>query len=110
MPKEPTCHECGNPIPAPSKASFCDKACRNSYDNRRQLRGAKIYDLFMATRYDRLTAKDLGVWTYLCRMGEDFRDEDVREREGRPSWRDPKTVIDTNPHLKARVVGVVSKR
>lgn len=110
MYSEPGCRECGASLPTTSSSSFCGKSCRKTYNNRRAMRGAQLYDLFMASRYDRINAQELGVWTYACRMGEAFRDEDVRDREGRPSWRNPKEVLDNRTDLKARVVGVVSKR
>ena len=48
------CHECGAEYETVKHdARFCGTKCRKSYNNRRAVRGAELYDLFMASRYDR---------------------------------------------------------
>lgn len=80
---------------------FCGQPCRLRFNNRRLQRGAEFYDLFMAMRYDRAEAKRLGVWASMCRMGQQMREEDQRERDGRKSWREPKDVLSDRPDLRA---------
>lgn len=99
-----TCLECGGAYRARMRHSdFCSPACRRAFNNRRAVRGAEIYDLYMALRYDRETAKVLKVWRLLNRMAAIFREEDEKEREGRPSWRSPRAIIDRRPYLTANV-------
>lgn len=102
-----TCLECGRPY-APRRAAmpgdFCSAACRAAWNNRRAVRGAELYDLFMALRFDRDRAKQLKVWRLLNRMAAGFRDEDVADRGGRPSWRPPHKVIERRPYLRADVL------
>lgn len=68
------------------------------------MRGAEIYDLFMALRYDREQAKALQVWKLLCRLAAAFRDEDLAQRDGRKSWASASSVLDRKGHLFADVV------
>ena len=103
-----TCNECGAELPAQmarkKQASFCSTSCRQKFNARRRDRGRDMYDLFMALRYDRCEAKELEVWSKLCRMAEHYRDEDQRERAGRKSWRPAKTVLRDRPDLSARTM------
>lgn len=70
-------------------------------------RGAELYDLFMVMRYERDEAKAQGVWSMMCRMGQQMREEDQATREGRRSWRQAKDVLAERPDLKAvRIVGI----
>ncbi|MCA3623596.1 MAG: transcriptional regulator [Methylobacterium sp.] len=73
----------------------------NAFNNRRMTRGALLYDLLMALRFERKEARLLGVWQALCRLASDFREEDKRERDSRRSWRRAKTVLGERPHLRA---------
>lgn len=87
------CAECGERFEAKhKKAEFCCSGHRYDFHNRRRERGAAIYDLFMAMRYARGTAKLMGLWSLMCRMAEAFRDQDRGEREGRESWQDPQVL------------------
>ena len=57
------------------------------FNNRRAQRGAQLYDAFMAMRYDRKKADELGIdWKLVCRMGEMFRAEDQAAGRSK-SWR-----------------------
>jgi hypothetical protein len=67
-------------------------------------RGAELYDLFMALRYDRPGCAGLGVWKALCRLAMLFREEDVADRAGRKSWRSPKHVLGRRTDIFATVV------
>jgi predicted nucleic acid-binding Zn ribbon protein len=102
------CLECGGPCE--TKGEFCSRACRDDFGNRRKRRGEKLYDLFMALRWDRENATRLGVWRTLNRMSSDFRAEDRAERDGRRSWRRPSEVLADRPDLKSVVVRVRAGR
>lgn len=80
---------------------FCGQPCRLRFNNRRLQRGAELYDLFMTMRYDRSEAKRLGVWALMCRMGQQMREEDQIDREGRQSWRNPSDVLKDRADLRA---------
>lgn len=93
------CKECGTPLTGRSKQprQFCSTPCRQAFNNRRMQRGADLYDLFMAMRYERDKATDLGIWAIMCRMAQEYREQDARDREGRKSWQPASTVIDRLP-------------
>jgi len=76
--KPRTCRECQKPLEKTMKANseFCCTACRVGWRNRRMSRGADLYDLFMNMRYNRDAAKEAGVWTEMCRLAEQWNDED----------------------------------
>ena len=62
------CAECGTTFEAKrDHAAFCSDACRKAFNNRRMTRGAELYDLFMAVRYERGLAKVMGLWSVICR-------------------------------------------
>jgi len=99
------CQECGEPLAGLKPgARFCCTKCRLSFNNRRLQRGAELYDLFMAMRYDRAAAQDAGAWSMLCRMAQQMRDDDVGLRAGRKSWQPPHRVLQDRPDLHAVVV------
>lgn len=101
-----TCCECGT-VYAPGRAHesfFCSSDCRQAWNNRRAKRGAELYDLFMALRYERGLSQVLGLWSLICRMAQAWRDEDVAKRDGRKSWGDAKTVCERNVRYRATVV------
>ncbi len=92
------CRECGADLTGrKTGAGFCGRPCRNAYTNRRSERGRQFYDLFMAIRYERKLAKELELWTKLCRMAQDFKEED--DAHGRKSWQDVREVIAKRPDL-----------
>lgn len=64
------------------------------WNNRRMQRGAELYDLFRALRRDRAAAKELRLWTQLCRLELAWQEEDQRERPGRPSYAPPSRALD----------------
>lgn len=98
-----TCRECGRPVAA-SGAEFCSTPCRAGWNNRRARRGAELYDLFMALRFDRPLARRLSLWRLICRLAAGYREEDRDQRGGRISWRDPRRVLDERPWLQASIV------
>lgn len=93
------CLECGKP--RTEKADFCSARCRVGFNNRRKTRGAELYDLYMAHRFDRQRAQDMGVFQAINRLASIYRSEDQQERSGRRSWRPPQTVLEERPYLKS---------
>lgn len=92
------CKECGCELERTRQPRmFCSTAHRQAFNNRRLERGAALYDLFMAMRYDRDRATELGLWAIMCRMAKDFREEDERERDGRKSWQPADAVLGRLP-------------
>lgn len=81
--------------PGTQGAKFCSNSCKGAWHNRRKLRGADIYDLFMNMRYNRAAAEEAEVWKEVCRLGEKWNDED--KAAGR-------TTYDRNP---VRVIGAL---
>lgn len=100
------CRECLTPLEAGHKASraFCSDTCKAKWNNRRKSRGADIYDLWMAMRYERDEAKRLGVWKEMCRLSERWHDED--EASGVKSYDRPEIVLnrlkDSGKLMRAR--------
>lgn len=84
-----TCLECSTPITASTRGEakrFCCKACRKAFNNRRQVRGALLYDLFYAHRSERATK---GLWNEMCRLHIRWRDED----RGRKTYKAPAVAL-----------------
>lgn len=99
------CGECGAAYTSASPTvEFCGEPCRKAFNNRRAVRGAEMYDLFMAMRFDRAAAKRLQVWRALCRMASHFHAEDARDRAARPSWRAPAKILERRPYLLATTI------
>ena len=99
------CLDCGTAFQAGHSTSlFCAPACRQAWNNRRLRRGAELYDLFMAFRFDRPLARALRVLSMLNRLASNFRDEDRRERGGRRSWTAPDVVAERAPHLRSTIL------
>jgi predicted nucleic acid-binding Zn ribbon protein len=93
------CAECGTPC-ATSK-TFCSPSCRLDFNNRRRTRGASLYDLFMAMRFDRQAAKDAKAWQAMCTLASAWAEEDKADRGGRKSFVNPKDVIARTPWVHA---------
>ena len=92
--RQRACLACGASFATPrAGAEFCRPACRQEFQNRRRERGAQLYDLFMALRFDRGSAKALGLWSTMCRLASNWREEDRRAREGRRSWARPRDAL-----------------
>lgn len=103
------CLECGKIIAAgrPKEAKFCvvvpgEPSCKTAFHNRRQKRGAILYDFYMATRFERERAEALGFQTDMARVASTFRGMDQETRAGRKSWIDPDDYVAMNPHLHAK--------
>lgn len=93
------CLECG--IATKKSGDFCSAACRSDFNNRRKRRGAELYDLYMAHRFDRANAVDLGIFQAINRLASNYRQEDHSERNSRRSWRSPAVVMEERPFLKS---------
>ena len=87
--RQRVCLECGGEIKADARpaAEFCCDGHRKAFNNRRALRGAELYDLFMSQRFDRAAAGKQGAWTVMCALASAYRDADKAKRGGRRSWR-----------------------
>jgi hypothetical protein len=106
-----TCAECGDAFRSDKQhAEFCTLVCRRAFNNRRMVRGAELYDLFMCLRYERGIARALKVWKLLCRMAQGFREEDQRERAGRNSWQPARKVLERHTYLHATVISSTTWR
>ena len=106
-----TCTECGTEHESTVRhADFCSPLCRKAFNNRRAVRGAKLYDLLMALRHERGLARTLKVWSFICRLASTYREEDCRERAGRHSWRSPRQVLARHSHLNAIVISSTTWR
>ncbi|SEE60114.1 hypothetical protein SAMN05519104_6687 [Rhizobiales bacterium GAS188] len=106
-----TCLECGDGFsPQRPHAEFCCAPCRKTFANRRAQRGADLYDLFMASRFDLATAKDLKLWRMMNRLASHFRAEDKRIREGRRSWMRPGDSLAAKAFLFAEHIAPAKRR
>lgn len=101
MPRLDACLECGAEYERAPNREFCSVKCRKDWNNRRMKRGAELYDLYMAHRFDRANAQALGVFQAVNRMASNFRAEDAAERAGRRSWRATRAVLEERPYLRA---------
>lgn len=94
MTKLSHCHECSKEFATRrADAVFCSTECRKAFNNRRAVRGAELYDLFRALRRDRAKAKELNVWTALCRLELRWHQEDQERAPHGKTYRDAKTVM-----------------
>lgn len=99
------CLECGAGLTSDREtAVFCSTPCRKVWNNRRMQRGAELYDLFMAFRFERPLARVLRVMSMLNRLASQYREADRHERGGRRSWTSPEVVVERAPHLRATVL------
>jgi hypothetical protein len=85
-----TCDECAEEFTSKKReARFCCTACRKTYNNRRAVRGAELYDLMMACRYDRDFAYANKLPSLMARRCSEWRDADVARNNGTRSWQRP---------------------
>ena len=104
MCKTPTCIYCGTEFERKAQQQeFCSTPCRKAWNNQRMLRGAELYDMFMAVRFERKTAKVLGLWTLMCRLAMYWREEDLNKSCSR-SWRKPHDAKERSAWALATVV------
>lgn len=102
------CLECDAPLErSPGQhveAQFCCTPCRKRWNNRRMERGAQLYDLFMAHRFQRGEAAEAGALRAMNRLASKWRLEDLTQRGGRRSWRRLNDVLGAMPWLNATVL------
>lgn len=100
-----SCRECGAGFePGRAGALFCSAPCRQAFHNRRQERGAELYDLFMLHRCERPVGRRLRAFFIMCRLASRWRAQDRRERDGRPSWSPPAAVAERSASAHATIV------
>lgn len=90
-----TCLECSAPLthtPGKRPKQFCCLAHKRDFNNRRQMRGAQLIDLWMAHRYDRKAAVKAGVLVVMQQMALEWREEDIAAR--RASFGDWQSAVD----------------
>ncbi len=75
---------------------FCTPGCRDSWNNRRRIRGAMLYDYFMAHRVERKSGT--GYLRAMGRLVSMWRAEDARAGRAR-SWNDPDSPKNPNRAL-----------
>lgn len=89
------CPECGQSFkPQRMTQQFCTAAHRKSFNNRRAVRGAELYDLFMALRFERGWAKATGLFQLMCRLASVWKQEDTAS--GRASYIRPDRWVAEN--------------
>lgn len=85
--KPKVCLECGHEYtPKRRTKAFCSDKCRKGWNNRRMIRGAEFYDLFMAMRFEREKAKADSLWSILCNLASAAKASDDHKRAGRKSY------------------------
>lgn len=98
------CQECGQPYTASRKAArFCGSACNAKFQNRRSQRGAMLYDLYMAHRFERPAAQRRGVLKVMNRLASNWRNEDHVKIDGRKSWGDWQEFLSTRLDLSLAI-------
>jgi hypothetical protein len=81
------CAECGSEFGSDrAHAEFCGTSCRKTYNNRRAVRGAELYDLMMTMRFDRKHATDEQLWSHICALASAYNTSDKNLRGGRRSY------------------------
>ena len=97
------CPECGNTfVSLREHGAFCGTPCRKAFNNRRAMRGAFFYDLYMHFRFSRGDARRLNVFAAMNRLAHVFRKEDHQDRGGRVSWQSPAVVFERYPFIVVR--------
>lgn len=99
MPKRDfQCLECGEGFSSVSAhAEFCCAEHRKAWNNRRMIRGAELYDLWMIVRYERGLARVKAVMNLMSSLARAYRDADRTLRGGRRSWRRAQDAIEAIP-------------
>ena len=103
MKRKARCLECGSNFETGHQGEhvFCQGQCRKNFNNRRAKRGAILYDLFMANRFERDEASDEKVLSAMSRLASDWKHEDDQQRGQRPSWGNWRRFLRANPHLRS---------
>lgn len=98
MPRSFECRECGGEFYARGTVrrtpEFCGSGCKSEWHNRRRARGAMLYDLVMASRYERhRNGGGRPPLVVIAQLAAQFHELDQLERSGRRSW-DFDAVVD----------------
>lgn len=100
------CLECGKPYASHrAEQVYCSEACNTRFNNRLKDRGPAVYQLLMAIRFERSLAAKLKLWSRLCALCSDYREQDLKERAGRHSWRHPLFVLARVSHIFSKRIG-----
>lgn len=98
------CMECGADLPVYSgkgqRSRFCGVKCRNAFNNRRAQRGALLYDLFMASRFERQAADSAGARSVMARLASEWNMAD----DGKRTWGDWQEWIANHPAFNPAAV------
>lgn len=93
MTTQTQCQECGNEFQAKrGHQQFCCTACRKTWNNRRAVRGAELYDFVMNWRFERKetlrdgTTVETAARAMMGRLAEMYRESDRTRRSGRRSY------------------------
>ena len=82
--KDRPCDNCGEPIGKNDpRARTCSIKCKRDKNNRRMMRGAKIYEAAMSWRINRESES----FTVLCQLLDDFAHEDKQIGPHRATYR-----------------------
>ena len=78
MTEERRCLETGELLPPNMHpgARFLTNEAKVAWGNRRKTRGAALYDMFMAFRYNRPLAKKLHLFGQMCKLAAEWHAED----------------------------------
>lgn len=89
------CNECGaSYTPHRCDELFCSTKCRKDWNNRAMVRGAELYHFFMAHRYERDAAKEIGAMGFMTQIAQRWHDQDKTKRAGRKTWYSPKRMAE----------------
>lgn len=111
--KPRVCAECGTEfVPGKRHGEFCKEECRIRFRNRRNTRGAALYDMMMAHRFERGRVDADEIRSAMYTFVSLWREEDKAEREGRQSWNDPRAhgaIMERDLSWKAQILTKRSK-
>ena len=97
------CQECGEPFTAKKHhAKFCSTSCRKTWNNRRAMRGAQLYDAVMAMRYDRKKAKALAKKIKVGKSGRTISDADRKKVKGMAKMKKAKGMAEMKGMAKMK--------
>lgn len=99
-PRNCTCAECGVSFASVKASRFCSSAHRVAFQNRRVMRGAILYDLWMTNRHERGLAKTLKVLHRMTRLAMYWHEQD----KGRKTWEDARKAVARTNWAEATVV------
>lgn len=99
------CLECSLPVQQTSRRErlFCCAEHGQLFHHRRRQRGAEIYDLFRAIRRERKMAKDMDLWTEMCRLETLWEDEDRAAGRVTKSYLAPVQALRNLKEIRDRV-------